>query len=67
MNERIQELEEQATTWGGMVDGYYFDKEKFAELLLTEVMSTINNMDRYSGDRDVDDIAEALARHFGVK
>jgi hypothetical protein len=75
MNERIQELAEQAGFY--VADGKIYIpstseeittcQKKFAELLLTEVMSTINNMDRYSGDRDVDDIAEALARHFGVK
>jgi hypothetical protein len=75
MNERIRELAEQATTievisGRGYDETQYinrFDKEKFAHVLLSEVMTTINNMDRYSGDRDVDDIAEALARHFGVK
>jgi len=76
MNERIRELKQQAarevvndSTWHISTDEQWNDavSGKFAELLLTEVMSTINNMDRYSGDRDVDDIAEALARHFGVK
>jgi len=66
MNERIKELLEQAgVKYVTMPKDTVY--EKFALALLTEVMSTINNMDRYSGDRDVDDIAEALARHFGVK
>jgi hypothetical protein len=36
MNERIEELAKQATIWHGMVDGYIFDKEKFAELIVRE-------------------------------
>jgi hypothetical protein len=33
---RIKKLAEQATIWQGMEDGYIFDKEKFAELLVRE-------------------------------
>jgi hypothetical protein len=65
MNERIRELLLKAG-WD-RYEALDERNQKFALALLTEVMSTINNMDRYSGDRDVDDIAEALARHFGVK
>jgi hypothetical protein len=36
MNERIKLLAEQATIWEGMEDGYIFDKEKFALLIVRE-------------------------------
>jgi len=36
MNELIKQLAEQATIWQGMEDGYIFDKEKFAELIVGE-------------------------------
>ena len=36
MNERIKLLAEQATIWEGMEDGYIFDKEKFAMLIVSE-------------------------------
>ena len=36
MNERIKQLAEQATIWEGMEDGYIFDKEKFALLIVKE-------------------------------
>jgi len=36
MNERIKELIKQATVWEGMENGYIFDKEKFAKLIILE-------------------------------
>ena len=37
MNERIKELAEQATSYNNS-DGWLFDKEKFAELIVRECM-----------------------------
>lgn len=36
MNERIKELADEATVWEGMENGYIFDKEKFARLIVQE-------------------------------
>lgn len=36
MNQRIKSLIDQATVWQGMENGYIFDKEKFAELIVRE-------------------------------
>jgi hypothetical protein len=38
MNERIKELAEQATSYNNS-DGWLFDKEKFAELIVEECMT----------------------------
>ena len=38
MNERMQELAEQATVWKDANHGYTFDKEKFAELIVRECL-----------------------------
>jgi len=37
--ERIKELIDKATIWEGMIDGYIFDKEKFAELIVKKCAS----------------------------
>ena len=41
MNERIRELAEQATIWEERSDGYIFDKQKFAELIVAECMNQV--------------------------
>jgi hypothetical protein len=68
MNERIRVLAEQATTWEGMVDGYYFDKEKFAELIVRECIDIIApysvRMSR-PGEEYLHPIQE-IKQHFGV-
>jgi hypothetical protein len=75
MNERIRELEEQATTWGGMVDGYYFDKEKFAELIIQECAAEIIKLNDTGSLDDwdrgyaagLDSAFRAIKKHFGVE
>lgn len=46
MNERIQELAEQATTYieptSTSGEGWIFDKEKFAELIIQECMDNLS-------------------------
>ena len=64
MNERIKKLKEQATTIEYGVDNGFdrvtFDKEKFAELILEEVMQELF----INGHEDAFDF---LNKHFGVE
>ena len=77
MNERIKELIKQATTieehkWGVSYDN--FDKEKFAELIVTECAAIINDIPSspqgswsdgyYEGCRDS---AKQIKQDFGIK
>ncbi len=60
MNERIKKLAEQATTEEH--DGFrYFDKAKFAELIVKECAQVASDYDgaHYVGD--------AIEQHFGVE
>jgi hypothetical protein len=77
MNERIQELIEQATT-RQVVSGsdvfttppVYFNKEKFAELLIRECAKEIKASHKYGNPMAktvVKDAANHVKRHFGVK
>ena len=65
MNERIKEFIEQATTEEH--DGFrYFDKKKFAELIVSECCDMVNKHHQYNNPNDcllVLDIKE----HFGVE
>ena len=68
MNERIRELAEQATSIvesppnrEGWTSSYaYFDKEKFAELIVRECANV-------AADHDALDIYEEIREHFGVE
>ena len=68
MNERIRELAEQATSIvesppnrEGWPSSYaYFDKEKFAELIVRECANV-------AADHDALDIYEEIREHFGVE
>jgi hypothetical protein len=70
MNERINELAEQATTEES--DGFkYFDKEKFAELMVEECAVQSMSIGRYNTPSGITpDLAIAIAvglkKHFGV-
>lgn len=87
MNERIKELAEQATTkeefYPAGCNGYPeyrydFDKEKFAELLLKDVLAIVKNNtpnpDPYNedydekecGERTANDIRDEIKYRFGV-
>lgn len=60
MNERIRELVEQATEYmqhGFTTQETYFDKEKFAELIVKECLNTLHN-------NGYDDAAVELQKHF---
>ena len=60
MNERIKELVEQATTtfdFGAPIN--FFDKEKFAELIVRECAEIAKTAEPYRSD-------DLILRHFGV-
>ena len=60
MNERIKELAEQATDkWVG---GEFFDREKFAELIIQEC-ADIADMNTHQWDLP----GKYIIQHFGVK
>lgn len=64
MNEQIKELAEQATTtfdFGAPIN--FFDKERFAELIVKECAKVA--MDNDMTDTGVS--SDAILKHFGVK
>ena len=77
MNERIQQLALQAsTTTTSYYDGRsnvtetYFDKEKFAELIVQEAIDVLQK--RFMGDLNREDMevrrcVEDVKKHFGVE
>ena len=69
MNERIAQLAKQATIWQGMEDGYIFDKQMFAELIVRECISTLEEKIHRSIDNEGDEIWAdlILKEHFGVE
>jgi hypothetical protein len=71
MNERIQQLAEQATTYieptADSGEGWIFDKEKFAELIVkecAELTLDYKNDQHYQGWLDYRD---EIKQHFGVE
>ena len=70
MNERIKELEKQC--WSHRVDGrlvdgqLHFDTAKFAELIVLECLTVINQSNGV-GDDDVIRISDDVKEHFGVE
>jgi hypothetical protein len=78
MNERIQQLAEQATTIVDMVgpQGYSssyanFDREKFAELIVQEMCSVLDKAQWDKGEdwicADGTRIIPQIKQHFGVE
>jgi hypothetical protein len=65
MNERIQKLKQQATTfhYSGHGEIAELDAEKFAELILTEVIGTIYRSD--ISDKKQERLVQELAHKFG--
>ena len=66
MNERIKELIKQATTieehqWGVSYDNFH--KEKFAELIVKEMLKTCEEHPAWTGRM----IGEQIKQHFGVE
>jgi hypothetical protein len=72
MNERIQELAEQAET--KEVGYYFFDREKFAELIVRECLAIARHREDELEDAGLlkesnaaGIVAYRIARQFGVK
>jgi hypothetical protein len=67
MNDRIKELAEQATTvieateYSG--EGWIFNKEKFAELIVKEMLQTCEDHPAWTGRM----IGEQIKEHFGIE
>jgi hypothetical protein len=79
MNERIKQLAEQATSYMPGQPPYdgltfdMFDKEKFAELIVQECMSTVLKESKWYWDKDefessnaIQNAARRVKEHFGV-
>ena len=68
MNKRIRQLAEQATSYNNS-DGWLFDKEKFAELIVAECISKLEEKIHRSIDNEGDEIWAdlILKEHFGVE
>jgi hypothetical protein len=62
MNERIKQLA--AKCWDLKLDGLHFDQEKFAELLLEDVLSICEDL----GDRGIDGhyCVDAIAKKYSM-
>ena len=62
MNERIKELAKQC--WDTRLDGVHFDQEKFAELILEDVMSICEVL----GDKGMDGhyCVDAIAKKYSM-
>jgi hypothetical protein len=64
MNERIQKLAEQATIWEGMEDGYIFNKEKFALLIVKECLK-LNSKEL--SITAIERLLPLYKEHFGIE
>jgi hypothetical protein len=66
MNELIEKFIAESTICQGhpQIDGTYFDKEKFAELIVRECSGLCSIV---APGRDAEDIEEAIMKHFGVE
>ena len=65
MNERIKELAEQATSYNNS-DGWLFDKEKFAELIVRECQHRVEQYINECGEvASMPDTV--IMKHFGVE
>ena len=79
MNERIKLLAEQAQIWIADFNGqrWEIDPEKFAELIVRECVSTLNEMHMWQSVNNqnypsawhdaVDNGIETIKEHFGVR
>jgi hypothetical protein len=75
MNERIKQLAEQATTYieptANSGEGWIFDKEKFAELIVKECMNLVTYVGHSTRGFDccghVRFTNEKIKEHFGVE
>ena len=61
MNERIRELAEKSYIYDKQNDSSFFNKEKFAELIVRDCISVVDY------DDGATHVRELLLEHFGVK
>jgi hypothetical protein len=66
MNERIKQLAEQAEEWNADGDKCEVNLAKFAELIVRECITVINQPNGV-GDDDVIRITKDVEKHFGVE
>jgi hypothetical protein len=72
MNKLIQELAEQATTYieptSNSGEGWIFDKEKFAELIVRECAEIVKDSPwKLGSSYSASDQANLVKKHFGVE
>jgi len=68
MNERIRELVEKSYIYDKQNDSSFFNKEKFAELIVQECAEiAYNKQYKHSSAHTRGDCAKAIKEHFGVK
>lgn len=73
MNERLRELAEQATTYieptSNSGEGWIFDKEKFAELIVKECaeLVRIQNEQFMENESHYGVVSADILKHFGVE
>ena len=74
MNERIKELVENSFIYDKQNDSSFFNKEKFAELIVEECEKVINGDIMYQANKGVitnihglNQARELIKHHFGVK
>ena len=65
MNERIRELAEQATSYNNS-DGWLFDKEKFAQLIVRECAGKVDFIKREKSNGG-GTMGDEIREHFGVE
>jgi len=65
MNERIKQLAEQATSYNNS-DGWLFDKEKFAELIVRECAKVAREHNS-SPTASFFFVGQTIKQHFGVE
>ena len=65
MNERIRELAEQATSYNNS-DGWLFDKEKFAQLIVRECAGKVDFILREKSNGG-GTMGDEIREHFGVE
>jgi hypothetical protein len=63
MNNLIKKLSERC--WDERLDGRYFDKEEFAELIIKECCAVIEDAANYHEPADT--YVDKIQKHFGVQ
>jgi hypothetical protein len=75
MNERIKLLAEQCYVYNDKTDDIWFNKEKFAELIVRECISFRDDLTQFDGtepfgdgyEQGLKDMADSIKEHFGVE